>query len=184
MKNTCALIVGVLLAGFQMWAQAVLDPALLGKPPVYAWPTYHGDYSGRHYSTLRQINPSNIKNLGLAWVYRPNLSAAGAMIGGEGPEAIHVVGEHAGGMIKSTPLSVNGVLYFSVPDHAWAVDARTGKEIWHYFWKTRGGDHIGNRGMGMYGSWLYFEVPDGYIVCLNAATGAESAHEVAEGRLP
>ena len=66
---------------------------------------------------------------------------------------------------------VNGVLYFSAPDHVWAVDARTGREIWHYFWKTRGGIHIGNRGVGMYGNWLYFLTPDNYFVSLDAATG-------------
>ena len=41
--------------------------------------------------------------------------------------------------IKSTPLEVNGVLYFTLPDHAWAVDARTGRQIWHYQWESQGG---------------------------------------------
>ena len=45
--------------------------------------------------------------------------------------------------IKATPLMVNGILYFSTPDNAWAVDAHSGREIWHYFWKTKGGIHIG-----------------------------------------
>ena len=71
---------------------------------------------------------------------------------------------------------VNGILYFSAPDHVWAVDARTGREIWHYFWKTRGGIHIGNRGVGMYGNWLYFLTPDNYFVSLDAATGKERWH--------
>jgi acido-empty-quinoprotein group A len=66
-----------------------------------------------------------------------------------------------------------GVLYFSAPDHVWAVDARTGRERWHYFWKTLGGDHIGNRGVGMYKNWIYFVTPDDFLVCLDAATGAE-----------
>ena len=39
--------------------------------------------------------------------------------------------------------------------------ARTGREIWHYYWKTSGGEYIGNRGMAMYGDWLYFGTPDG-----------------------
>jgi len=161
-------------------AQAGLDPKLLGKPPVDAWPTYHGDYSGRHYSTLDQINQSNIKTLGLAWVYRANRSQQGAQIGGSVPEALPFrlgPGALGGGFLKSTPLMVNGVLYFSAPDHAWAVDARTGKEIWHYFWKTTGGDHIGNRGLGMYGRWLYLETPDGFIVSLEAESGKERWHK-------
>ena len=34
----------------------MLDPALLTKPAVDAWPTYNGDYSGRRFSTLNKIN--------------------------------------------------------------------------------------------------------------------------------
>ena len=77
----------------------------------------------------------------------------------------------------ATPLMVNGVLYFSAPDHAWAVDARTGHEIWHYFWRSTGGDYTGNRGVGMYGKWLYFGTPDGHLVSLDAATGKERWHK-------
>jgi len=64
-------------------AQAPLDPASLLKMPTDSWPTYHGDYSGRRYSTLTQINSDNVKNLALAWVYRLNTSQALAVIGGE-----------------------------------------------------------------------------------------------------
>jgi alcohol dehydrogenase (cytochrome c) len=157
-----------------------LDPALLGKPPVDAWPTHHGDYSGRRYSTLKQIDTTNVKKLALAWIYRMNLSPGGAIVGGEGPEMPPAGANPAmfGGLaIKSTPLLVNGVLYFTAPDHVWAVDARTGREQWHYFWRTRGGIHIGNRGVGMYGSWLYFLTPDNYFVSLEAATGKERWHK-------
>ena len=54
-------------AGGAMPAQ-VLDRELLTKPPTNAWPTYNGDYSGRRFSTLNQINQANVKNLSLAWV--------------------------------------------------------------------------------------------------------------------
>src|SRR5689334_20840219 len=64
-----------------------LDPELLTKPPTDAWPTYNGDYSGRRFSTLNQINAANVKNLTLAWIYRANPSVANAMSAGEGPEA-------------------------------------------------------------------------------------------------
>ena len=50
-------------------------------------------------------------------------------------------------------------------------------ELWHYFWKTRGGTHIGNRGLGMYGNWLYMETPDDYLVSLDARTGKERWHK-------
>ena len=165
----------VVLSVTALNAQGPLDPALLKQPATNAWPTYHGDYSGRHYSILKQINQSNVKALSLAWVYRTNTSKTGAVVGGEGPEDFAVVGGNPN--IKSIPLMVDGVLYFTMPDHAWAVDARTGQEIWHYYWKTRGGIHIGNRGMGMWGGWLFFETPDCYLVSLEAATGKERWHK-------
>ena len=68
---------------------------------------------------------------------------------------------------------VNGVLYFTIPDHAWAIDARTGEEIWHYSWQDKGGHLVGNRGFGMYGEWLYFMTPDCWLVSLNAKDGKE-----------
>lgn len=169
---TCSL---ALISSLNLAGQGSLDPKLLNRPAVDAWPTYHGDYSGQHYSTLKQINKSNVKALSLAWVYRANQAEAGAIMGGEAatgesPIWLTFIGQQS---IKSIPLMVNGVLYFTMPDHAWAVDARTGQEIWHYFWRTKGGVHIGNRGFGMYDNWLFFETPDCYLVSLEAATGKE-----------
>ncbi len=126
------------------------------------WPTYHGDYSGRHFSSLAQINQSNIKALSLAWVYR---TGSVRQESDERPESP---------VIKSIPLMVDGVLYFSAPNHAYAVDAYTGREIWHFVWHGRGA--IGNRGMAMWGRWLYFETPDNNVVSLEAATGKERWH--------
>ncbi|MGH9667608.1 MAG: acido-empty-quinoprotein group A, partial [Bryobacteraceae bacterium] len=158
-----------------------LNPALLTKPATNAWPTYNGDYSGRRFSSLTQINQSTVKHLTLAWEFRAVAGALpGTIVGGEG------TGEQqrsafGGVTIKATPLMVNGILYFATPDNAWAVDARSGRELWHYFWKTRGGIHIGNRGVGMYGNWLFFETPDNYLVSLEAATGKERWHvEIAD----
>ena len=142
-----------------------LDPAKLMKLSTDTWPTYNGDYSGRRFSPLSRINASNVTTMTLAWEYRINAGPA------EGDNA----------SIKSTPLEVKGVLYFTVPDHAWAVDARTGRQLWHYKWETQGGIHIGNRGFGMYGDWLYFETPDNYLICLNAKDGTERWHvEIAD----
>lgn len=124
-----------------------LDPAALLKPATDTWPTYNGDYSGARFSTLDQINAGNITSLALAWVFRTHGSA-----------------------LKSTPLEVNGILYFSAPDNVWAVDARYGRQIWHYS-RTSEGDHIGHRGLGMYKSWLYFTTPDAHLVCLDAKDG-------------
>src|SRR5437667_7526640 len=86
-----------------------LDPAALLKPATDTWPTYNGDYSGRRFSPLDQINATNVDTLTLAWIFPAHLAA-----------------------IKSTPLEVNGVLYFTTPDNACAVDASNGRQIWHY----------------------------------------------------
>ena len=69
---------------------------------------------------------------------------------------------------------VDGVMYISAMDRAWAINARTGEQNWSYFFKTRGGHHFnGSKGMGMYGGWLYFVTPDAYLVSLDAKTGKE-----------
>jgi len=151
MKNFLGRSISI---GFFLWLLTTastfaqgLDPAALLKPPTDTWPTYNGDYSGRRFSTLDQINASNVNSLALAWVFHPRFT------------------------IKSTPLEVNGILYFTSPDHVWAVDARFGKEIWHYYRHSEG-DHIGNRGVGMYKDWLFFCTPDAHLVSLNAKDGS------------
>ncbi len=164
-----------------------LDPALLTKPATDSWPTYSGDYSGRRFSTLTQINQSNIKDLALSWVGHltagagTGVTAPGAaptIVGGEATEAIPVGGAGAGPRLSGAILQVNGILYISAPDNAWAMDARDGTVLWHYFWKTKGGTHIGNRGMAMYGNWLYLETPDDYLISLDSKTGKERWHKV------
>ena len=117
------------------------------------WPTFNGDYTGRRFSPLTKIHDRNVKHLSLAWSYR---------VSGQGAAPI-----------KATPLQVGGVLYFSSPDHVWAVDARTGKEIWHFIWEGKGGNYIGNRGVGIGGDTLYVETPDCHLVALNIKDGKE-----------
>jgi alcohol dehydrogenase (cytochrome c) len=179
--NVLLLLVCLGLVPRALFAQ-ILDPALLTKPATDAWPTYNGDYSGRRFSTLTQINQLNVKHLTLAWIYRVKIGpGSGALVGGEGPDVVEGAPDPDVSTIKATPLMVKGILYFATPDNAWAVDARSGHELWHYFWKTKGGIHIGNRGMGMYGNWLFFETPDNYLVSLDASTGKERWHvEIAD----
>src|SRR5205807_7587806 len=55
-----------------------LDPALLTKPATDAWPTYAGDYSQRRYSTLRQIDQTNVRHLTLAWLRRLTAGPGGS----------------------------------------------------------------------------------------------------------
>jgi alcohol dehydrogenase (cytochrome c) len=160
-----------------------LSSADLLKPLTNDWPTYSGDYSGKRYSKLTQVNQSNVKNLTLAWTSRMTAGAGNAGSGGRGgggaPTIIGGEGTaDAGGNanIRASILEVNGILYLDTPDNAWAVDARDGHTLWHYVWKTKGGTHIGNRGLGMWGNWLYMETPDDYLVCLDARTGKERWH--------
>src|SRR6202012_2628860 len=96
------------------------------------------------------------------------------IVGGEGQGGS--IGR-ASGSIKGTILENNGVLYVTMVDNVWAVDARSGEPIWHYFWKTRGGTHIGNRGVGMWHNYLFMETPDNYLVSLEAKTGKERWHK-------
>ncbi|MCU1322583.1 MAG: Pyrrolo-quinoline quinone [Acidobacteriaceae bacterium] len=155
-----------------------LDPAQLLKPDTGSWPTYSGDYSGRRYSTLNQINQSNVKNLSLAFVSRLQTGPQGGpgapptIVGGEGKAEFNTPAS-----VKGAILQIDGVLYVSTPDNAWALDAHDGHEIWHYYWRTKGGTHIGNRGMAMWKNWVYMETPDNYLICLDAKTGKEKWHK-------
>ena len=69
MKRTLKLLfaLGMVVCAAAAEAQG-LDPAQIGKPAIDSWTTYSGDYSGRRFSPLTQINQANIKNLGLSWV--------------------------------------------------------------------------------------------------------------------
>jgi alcohol dehydrogenase (cytochrome c) len=137
----------LLLTSVAAFAQG-LDPATLLQPPATNWPTYNGDYSGRRYSPLSQINKTNVANLTLAWAFQSHLPAP----------------------FKGTPLEVNGILYFSLPDNVFAADARTGRQLWHYQ-RPSEGDHLASRGLAMYKNRLYFGTPDAHLICLDARTG-------------
>jgi acido-empty-quinoprotein group A len=174
------LLLGLIALPIALLAQRTGPPAAFPD----AWPAHYGDHSGRRYSPLAQINATNVKTLSLAWIHRAT-AQEGDNVGGEykAGDPYYWGGPQANVTIKATPLMVNGVLYFAAPDHAYAIDARTGRQIWHYFWRTRGGIHIGNRGVGMYGNYLFFETPDCYLVSLDAATGKERWHkEIADVR--
>jgi alcohol dehydrogenase (cytochrome c) len=167
--------------------QSGLDPAAILKPLSDGWPSYSGDYTGRRYSALRQISTSNVKNLSLAWTVRLNAGPNGAGPGISAPYSPRaprtIVGgvgsnEFVGGTtVKGSILAVDDVLYVTAPDNVWALDANDGHLLWHYFWRTKGGTHIGNRGAGMWRNNLYFVTPDCYLVSLDARTGEERWHK-------
>jgi alcohol dehydrogenase (cytochrome c) len=137
-----------LLAGATAWAQGV-DHSMLLKPPADSWPLYHGTYDGQRHSKLEQITPQNVHTLSMAWAFQSNQKLD----------------------IKASPLLVDGVIYFTVPDNVWAIDALSGHQLWHYTYPPNPGLHIGSRGVGMYKNWVYFLVPDGHLISLNANDG-------------
>src|SRR5580700_9402538 len=145
-KTTFLFTVSALVAmatSAMMLAQGV-DSQMLVHPPSDSWPGYHGDYSGKRHSSLTQITPQNVKNLSLAWAFQTDQIAS----------------------IKSSPLLVDGILYFTVPENIWAVDARSGHQIWHYTYPRSPGDHIGHRGVAMYKGHLFLvslEAKDGTV---------------------
>jgi len=170
---------------------AGLDPAQLLRPLGDQWTTYSGDYTGRRYSALTQINQANITRVTLAWASRltagpdaggGNRAAGGSnraagppvITGGEGTGEVVVAGATT---VKGAVLSVDGVLYVTAPDNVWALDAHDGHTLWRYFWKTKGGTHIGNRGAAMWRNYLFFVTPDDYFVSIDARTGAERWHK-------
>src|SRR5436305_13062837 len=104
MKRTRAFFFAFILTAAALAADGPLNPSAILKPTPDMWPTFHGDYSGRRFSPLNQINASNVKSLSLAWIAHGN------------------TGDNSHEPIKATPLVVNGVLYFTLPDHAYAID--------------------------------------------------------------
>ena len=77
------------------------------------WSWYHGDDNGTRYSTLDQINKSNIGDLNVAWIHQPGAIEQG---------------------LEATPVVIDGVMYYAGSyNRTFAIDAATGKELWHYF---------------------------------------------------
>lgn len=78
------------------------------------WPTYGGNWANTHYSTLRQITPTNVDRLQVAWTYETH-------------------DEFPGSEMQSNPIVVDGVLYATTPKlRVVALDAATGREIWSF----------------------------------------------------
>ena len=147
-----ALVVSGLLV-----AQALLAQPILAQPMVDSWPTYNGDYSGRRFSPLTQINSANIGNLAAAWSTKLTSGAPAY-----------------GVRLSATPLMVDGVLYITSLDNVWAVDARTGREVWHFYRESKGDmPRTGNRGVALQGNRLFFVTIDNVLISLDADTGKQ-----------
>ena len=131
-----------------------------GKSNTEDWLMYGLNYQEQRYSLLKQIDAKNVARLGLAWTYE--------------------IGQ-GGGNQEGTPLVYNGVLY-SITNWSitYAVDVRTGKEIWRYDPKVDRAVTqpkvccgIVNRGIGIYQDKVYVPVLDGRLVALDIKTGKE-----------
>jgi alcohol dehydrogenase (cytochrome c) len=123
------------------------------------WLTYHGDYTGRRHSPLTQITPANVHRLSSAWTWQADTMPLGR--GFEG-----------------TPLLLDGVLYITGNNNfAWAVDSRTGAQIWRYRRQlpsglTYGGANIVNRGFAALGNLLFMGTLDAHLIALDRNTGS------------
>jgi quinoprotein glucose dehydrogenase len=84
------------------------------------WRVYGGDAGGQKYSTLTDINRSNVAALALAWQWQT----------GEAPLPQYSTSP---GMFEATPLMIGGVLYLSTPyNRVIALQATSGRELWSY----------------------------------------------------
>jgi quinohemoprotein ethanol dehydrogenase len=126
------------------------------------WISYNVDWSEQRYSPLDQINASNVSRLGLAW-YADIPAAPG----------------HLQTHQEATPLEHDGVIYSIAPwSVVYAVDARTGKELWRSdpevnqaIWQSRICCGVVNRGIALYKDMVIAPVIDGRMRALDTKTG-------------
>src|SRR5581483_3815513 len=127
---------------------------LLAQPVGADWTSYNGDYTGRRYSNLQQINPGNVSQLRAAWVFHPGNSQN----------------------LEVTPVVVCGVMYITSSNHVFALDARTGRTLWHYARPVSSGllDDAAahkSRGVAVWHDFVYSETDDAHLLCLDARSG-------------
>lgn len=143
--------VAIMLALLTLWL-----PAVYAGEPAGDWPVTGHDQNGSYFSPLAGIAAGNVDRLGFAWDFD--------LAGGRGQE--------------STPIVVDGVMYASsIWGHAFALDARTGKELWHYDPEVPGGAgryvccDVVNRGLAYRDGRVFVASLDGRLHALDAATG-------------
>jgi alcohol dehydrogenase (cytochrome c) len=132
----------------------VRNEDLLVQPPAANWISYNGDYSGRRYSGLSEINGGNLSGLRVEWIFHARNTAR----------------------LEVTPVVVNGVMFVTAANEAYALDARTGRVVWHHAWPISEGliddasGHI-NRGVGVWHNRLYMETDNAHLLCLDVRSG-------------
>ena len=159
-RTRSVLGLGVLLASalpcFPLYAQD--SAALANAAQNSEWLTYGHDYAETRFSTLDQVNDSNVAELGVAWTFDTD-SFRG---------------------LEATPLVHDGVIYATRPwSSVFALDARTGEKLWDYDpqvdksigWKAC--CDVVNRGVAIYEGKIYVGAIDGRLIALDAKTGKE-----------
>jgi len=154
-RGIVALSIYLALAAGHPRAQTITFTDV-AKPSHGAWPTYHGHLSGNRFSPLDHINTKNVQRLAPAWMFRIH----GA------PRDLQV-----------TPVVAGGVMYVTTVNEAFALDARSGREIWHYSRpRTPGlaGDAAGgiNRGVALLGDRVFMVTDNAHVIALDRETGA------------
>ncbi len=113
---------------------------LLQKAIRDNWVSYNGDYTGRRFSSLAQVTPANVSRLAAKWVFHTQNA----------------------GVLQVTPVVVNGVMFITGSNDAYALDAKTGTLLWHHERAVSPGliddasGHI-NRGVAVLGTRVYME---------------------------
>jgi len=135
------------------------------------WPSYGNDPGGRRYSPLTQINRVNVATLAPAWTYHM----------GELDRDEVEANRHHSAPFESTPIVVNGILYFSTPSsRVIALDSDTGAELWqfdpqaansgrHHFYQHRGVAYW--QSADTRDSRILYGTFDGRLIALNAKDG-------------
>jgi len=157
MKNSVwrtTILLGLNFCATLMYGQVTPERLLNSAKEPQNWLMYSGDYAGRRYSALEQINVSNAHALVPKWVYQTV----------------------AVGKFETTPLVVDGILYGTgQDDRAFALDARTGRPIWQYQ-RTLPADVRPccgrvNRGLAILDDKVFLGTLDDHVISLDARTG-------------
>ena len=114
----------------------------------------NGNYEQTRFFPNKQINIQNVKNLVPAWVFQTEIVDS----------------------LETSPIVVNGIMYVTTSyNHVYALDAKTGSEIWHYKQKlgpiTTYCCGPNNRGVAVSGDKVFMATLDAKVVALNAKTG-------------
>ena len=96
------------------------------NPKPGDWPTYNGKLSGNRYSDLNQINAANVNKLNLKWTFSIPLWSQFLPDTPYYRENMRYFG------LESVPIVVDGIMYVTGPNQAFALDARTGRQFWQY----------------------------------------------------